>query len=159
MEEKITIKRAKNATTMNASKNITKEELLQQTYYHINDVINVSNFLVNKFKEQIKNHDHTKIESIDQFYSDFTIGMKDNSFKQLPWWGLHMTERHHLNDSVPENVNLIDILEMVIDHTVAGLARGGSADKIYPLTILQDVLEKAIKNTMQLIIDNTEVVD
>ena len=67
-----------------------------------------------------------------------------------------MTERHHLNDNVPEDVNLIDVLEMVIDCTVAGLARSG---EVYNITIPNDVLIKAIDNTKNLIIDATEVID
>lgn len=67
-----------------------------------------------------------------------------------------MTERHHLNDSVPEDVNLIDVLEMVIDCTVAGLARSGS---VYDITIPEDVLKKAIDNTKQMIIDNVDVIE
>ena len=158
-EEKIIIKRSKNADTRTAEGEVTKKELLQQTYSHIDDVNNVGNFLANKFKEQIKQHDYTKIEGIDQFYEDFTSGKKDKDFKELPWWKLHMTERHHLNDSVPEDVNLLDVLEMVIDCIVAGLARGGSVDKIYPITIPQEVLEQAIDNTKQLIINNTKLED
>lgn len=158
-DNKIIIKKSSNADTRTAKGEVTKKELLQQTYSHIDDVNNVGNFLINKFKEQIKQHDHTKVEEIDQFYEDFTSGKKDKDFKELPWWQLHMTERHHLNDSVPEDVNLLDVLEMVIDCTVAGLARGGSADKIYPITISQEVLEQAIDNTKQLIIDNTKLED
>ena len=158
-EDKIIIKRSPNADTRTSKGDITKKELLQQTYSHIDDVNNVGVWLADKFKEQIKNHDHTKIEGIDQFYKDFTTGMQNAEFKKLPWWQLHMTERHHLNDSVPEDVNLLDVLEMVIDCTVAGLARGGSADKIYPITIPQEVLELAIDNTKNLIIDNTKLED
>lgn len=159
MKNKIIIKRSKNADTRTADGNVTRKELLQQTYSHIDDVNNVGKFLITKLQNQLENHDHTKIEGIDQFYEDFTSGKKDKDFKSLPWWNLHMTERHHLNDSVPEDVNLLDVMEMVIDCTVAGLARGGSADKIYPITIPEDVLNKAIDNTKQLIIDNTEIVD
>ena len=67
-----------------------------------------------------------------------------------------MTERHHLNDSVPEDVNLIDVLEMVIDCTCAGLARSGD---VYPIKISQEVLEMAIENTRNLIIENTEILE
>ena len=67
----------------------------------------------------------------------------------------HMTERHHLNDRVPDDVNLLDVLEMVIDCTCAGLSRSGD---VYPITIPQDVLEKAIENTKNLIIENSEVI-
>ena len=75
----------------------------------------------------------------------------------MPWFkNRHMTERHHLNDSVPEDVNLIDVLEMVIDCTVAGLARSGN---VYPITISPEVLQKAVENTSNLIINNTKIVD
>lgn len=67
-----------------------------------------------------------------------------------------MTERHHLNDSVPDDVNLVDVLEMVIDCTVAGLARSG---EVYDITIPEDVIKKAIDNTKNMIIENSEVVD
>lgn len=157
--DKIIIKKSNKADTRTAKGEVTKKELLQQTYSHIDDVNNVGNFLIDKFKEQIKQHDHTKIDGIDQFYKDFTTAMQNGEFKKLPWWQLHMTERHHLNDNVPEDVNLLDVLEMVIDCSVAGLARGGSADKIYPIVIPQEILEQAIDNTKQLIIDNTKLED
>lgn len=105
-------------------------------------------------KKQVLEHDHTKLDYLDEFYEDFTSGKKGKEFKKLPWWQIHKTERHHLNDSVPEDVNLIDVLEMVIDCTVACLARSG---EVYDITIPQDVLLKAINNTKQLIIDNTEI--
>ena len=60
--EKIIIKKSPNADTRTSKGDITKKELLQQTYSHIDDVNNVGNWLADKFKEQIKNHDHTKVE-------------------------------------------------------------------------------------------------
>ena len=42
-DDKIIIKRSKNADTRTADKDVTKKELLQQTYSHIEDVINVGN--------------------------------------------------------------------------------------------------------------------
>lgn len=154
--EKIKIKKSPNADTRSAQGNVSKEELLEQTLSHIDDVQHLGYFLASKLKEQVLQHDHTKVEGIDQFYEDFTSGRQNAEFKALPWWQLHMTERHHLNDSVPEDVNLIDVLEMVIDCTVAGLARSG---EVYDITIPQDVIQKAIDNTKDLIIANTEVID
>lgn len=154
--KKIIIKKSKNADTRTAEGTVTKKELLQNTYSHICDVRNVSDFIAVKFILQCFDHDHTKIEGIDQFYEDFTSGRQNTEFKKLPWWQLHMTERHHLNDSVPEDVNLIDVLEMVIDCTVAGLARSG---EVYPISISQEVLSQAIENTKNLIIENCEVQD
>ena len=156
MENKITIVKSPNADTRTAKKDITKDELLSQTVSHIFDVQRVGVMLADMLKNQLSEHDHTKIDHIDEFYKDFTTRFEGYEFKKLPWWQIHKTERHHLNDSVPDDVNLIDVLEMVIDCTVAGLARSGS---VYDITIPNEVLVKAINNTKDLIINNTEVVD
>lgn len=154
MEDKVIINKSPNADTRSAKWDITKEELLKDTQSHIQDVNNVGKWVMEQFIKQLKWHDHTKIDYIDSFYEDFTKGMKDGNFKELPWWQIHKTERHHLNDSVPEDVDLIDVLEMVIDCTCAGLARSG---EVYDITIPSDVLVKAINNTKELIINNTEI--
>ena len=157
--DKVQVVKSNDADTRSAEGNVTKESLIKSTLLHIGDVENVGTVLAKQFIEQIARHDHTKIEYIDEFYNDFKdqLENEDKNFKEMPWFKeRHLTERHHLNDSVPEDVNLLDVLEMVIDCTVAGLARSGS---VYPLTIPQEVLEKAIDNTMNLIIENTEVID
>lgn len=154
--DKIEIRRSKNADTRSAEGQVSKEELLDNTLSHIDDVQHWGYRIAELLKKQVLEHDHTKVDNIDQFHEDFTTGKQGGEFKSLPWWQIHKTERHHLNDSVPEDVNLIDVLEMVIDCTVAGLARSG---EVYGITIPQEVLEKAIANTSQLIIDNTEVVE
>ena len=155
MKEKIKIVKSPNADTRSAEGDVSKEELLNQTLSHILDVRNVGNMLAEKLKDQVIEHDHTKLDYIDEFYQDFVSGKQGAEFKSLPWWQKHMTERHHLNDSVPDDVNLIDVLEMVIDCTVAGLARSGD---VYDITIPNDVLARAINNTKDLIINNTEII-
>lgn len=156
----ILIYKSTDADSRGASKTATKDDLFQNTLSHIADVQNVGEWLANKFKNQLAEHDHTKLEYLDEFYNDFVEQLQSENkpnFKEMPWFkNRHMTERHHLNDSVPEDVNLLDVLEMVIDCTVAGLARSGS---VYPITIPGDVIEKAIENTKNLIIENSEVVD
>ena len=154
--DKIKMKRSKNADTRTAEGNVSKDLLLDNTLSHIEDVQHWGYVIADLLKKQVLNHDHTKVDHIDEFYQDFTSGKKDQNFKDSPWWQIHKTERHHLNDSVPEDVNLIDVLEMVIDCTCAGLARSG---EVYDITIPEDVLKQAINNTKQLIIDNTEVVE
>ena len=154
----IIINKSQNADTRSAKKGTTRGELLTDTISHINDVQSVGFWFADKLKEQVTEHDHTKVEYIDEFYKDFneklTDGTKD--FKSMEWFkNRHMTERHHLNDRVPDDVNLLDVLEMVIDCTCAGLSRSGD---VYPITIPQDVLEKAIENTKNLIIENSEVI-
>ena len=153
--EKIIIKSSRDADTRTAKEEVTEQELLDNTLSHISDVQNVGFMIAELLKKQVMDHDHTKIEYIDEFYDNFIRGKHGEKFKDLSWWQVHLTERHHLNDSVPEDVNLIDVLEMVIDCTVAGLARSGN---VYDITIPQDVLQQAINNTKQLIINNTEVI-
>lgn len=159
MDDKIIIFKTNNADTRSADNDVTKEELFAETSSHISDVKNVGNWLAYKLQGQVLDHDYTKIEYIDEFYNDFSKVLKseDKNFKDMPWFKeRHLKERHHLNDSVPEDVNLIDVLEMVIDCTVAGLARSGD---VYDINIPQDVLKKAIDNTKDLIIANTRVVE
>lgn len=157
--EKIQIKRSKDADTRSASQGVTKEQLLANTKSHISDVQNVGNWIAEAFKTQLSQHDYTKTEFIDEFYNDFSEVLKDKnkSFKDMKWFKeRHITERHHLNDRVPDDVDLIDVLEMVIDCTCAGLARSGD---VYPIEIDPEILKKAINNTKDLIIANTEVID
>ena len=156
MEDKVVIKKSVDADSRTAKEEVTKDELIANTNSHIEDVNNVGTMLVNKFLLQISKHDHTKLDYIDEFYDNFVRSLNGENFKDLDWWQIHKTERHHLNDSVPEDVNLLDVLEMVVDCTVAGLARSGD---VYPITIPQEVIEKAIENTKNLIINNVEVID
>lgn len=155
----IIICKSQNADTRSANGNVTKNQLEKDTISHINDVQNVGYWLIDKLKQQLVEHDHTKLDYLDEFYTDFNdkLNSENKNFKEMNWFkNRHMTERHHLNDRVPDDVNLLDILEMVIDCTCAGLARSG---EVYPITIPQEVLELAIDNTKNLIIDNAEVVE
>ena len=53
-------------------------------------------------------------------------------------------------------MNLIDVLEMIADCVLAGMARSGS---VYPLNLPTEVLVKAFENTVQLLKENVKVVD
>lgn len=155
----IIINKSNNADTRSADTNVTKAQLEKDTISHINDVQNVGYWLMEKLKNQLAEHDHTKLDYLDEFYNDFNEKLNNENvdFKNMKWFKeRHMTERHHLNDMVPDDVNLLDIIEMVVDCTCAGLARSGT---VYPITISTEVLEKAIDNTKNLIIDNAEVIE
>ena len=54
----------------------------------------------------------------------------------------------------PDDVNLIDVLEMIVDCICAGLARSG---EVRPIEINDDILHKAIDNTIELIKSVVEV--
>ena len=56
----------------------------------------------------------------------------------------------------PDDANLIDVLEMIVDCTLAGLTRSGT---VRPVEIDSEILKKAVDNTVQLIKNMVEVVD
>lgn len=53
-------------------------------------------------------------------------------------------------------MNLIDVIEHVIDCTMAGLTRSG---EVYDTDISPEVLQLAVQNTVELLKLNTTVVD
>ena len=151
----IEIKKSKTADTRSCDyKNVTKEQLLLSSKQHIDDIKKGAKFFSNMIESSAIVHDHDKIWNIDQFHEDFITG-----FEQHKWWDNHRrVNRHHLlvPDGVPDDVNLIDVLDMVIDCVMAGMARTG---QVYPLKIDPDVLMKAFNNTVELLKDNVVVVE
>ena len=82
----------------------------------------------------------------------------DKHFTDMEWYKqIHIVEeRHHLLSNCPDDVNLIDVLEMVIDCVCAGMARSG---KVRPLEISDDILRKAVANTAKEIEEAIQLVD
>lgn len=75
--------------------------------------------------------------------------MPAKTIKSLQKWiGIKKDERHHIKDHCPDDVDLVDVLEMIADCTAAALARSGGLK--YPLEIDKDVLYKAFENTCEL---------
>jgi hypothetical protein len=125
---------------------VSKETLLASSRQHIGDVGKA----IALFQEMLTNaavaHDYDKLTAIDHFYSDF-----QTKFEQQGWWTNHrQIHRHHLNydDGIPEDVNLIDVLEFIADCVMAGMARAGT---VYPLQLKPGLLEKAFENTAKLL--------
>lgn len=149
----ITIHKSATADTRTCDfANTTKETLLASSRQHIADVRAAINFMIDKLQEAADVHDWDKISDIDGFHRDFLTG-----FKKTDWWDAHRKlNRHHLlqADGVPEDVNLIDVLDMICDCVMAGMARSGS---VYPLTIDNTVLRKAFDNTVELLKANVRV--
>lgn len=133
--------------------NVSKETLLASSHQHIADVREGLSFFGSKLSEAAESHDTDKITDIDGFHRDFVTG-----FKQTEWWDKHrVLNRHHLNvpDGVRDDVNLIDVLDFIVDCTMAGMARSG---EVYPLKLPAELLEKAFQNTALLIKRNVQVV-
>lgn len=151
----ITIKKAPVADTRTCDwSKVTKSDLLTASKMHIKDVSKGMLFLAEKLKVAGTNHDHTKISHIDEFYKNFQTG-----FKNANWYEMHQeAERHHLSNPkyIQDDVNLIDVLEMIVDGVMAGMARSGEyrRDEFNP-----EVLIKAFENTVNLVLDNVKVVE
>ena len=146
----IEIKKNPNGDTRTAPKGITFEEFQEANDMHIYDVASVMYELSEMIYSAGEHHDYTKKSQERMFYRDF-VNTQENGddFTKSEWYSLHTkAERHHLLSHCPEDVNLIDVLEMIVDCTCAGLARSG---EVRDLEINAEILEKAVNNTTQLI--------
>ena len=152
----IKIKKNPNGDTRTAPKNVSFEEFQKANDMHISDVNNVMEFLSNSIKCRGVFHDHTKKSQEKLFYDNFLSTMNHGTdFTKDEWYQFHVQmKRHHLLSNCPDDVNLIDVLEMIVDCTCAGLARSG---EVRPMEINDDILRKAIDNTVELIKSVVEV--
>lgn len=143
----IEIKKSATADTRTCDfANTSKETLLESSRTHISDVVKALAFFGSRLTQAAGEHDYDKLTAIDHFHSDFITG-----FEKTGWWDNHRKiHRHHLaqEDGVPENVNLIDVLEYIADCVMAGMARSGS---VYDLAMPPELLQKAFSNTVELL--------
>ena len=143
----ITIRKSPTADTRTCDfANVTKDTLHASSLQHIADVRAALDFFKHELFAAGQKHDYDKIDDIDGFHRDFVTG-----FKRTEWWDAHRKlNRHHLleSDGVPSDVNLIDVLDMIADCVMAGMARSGS---VYPLKIKPEVLQAAFENTVELL--------
>lgn len=156
-----TIKIQKNSLgdTRTATRVPTFAEFSNANQMHVNDVVD----MMRSFSEDIYSrglrHDITKIFEPDRsvFYRELCakIEGKIDSFTDGEWYPMHCkTERHHLNENCPDDVNLIDVIEMICDCVCAGMARSGN---VYPVEISSEILQKAVANTVQMCINSVEI--
>lgn len=149
----INIKKSPTADTRTCDfANTSKETLYASSVQHIDDVQRGIGFFVDMLAEAALRHDHDKLSDIDGFHRDFVTG-----FARTEWWDNHRkVNRHHLleADGVPSDVNLIDVLDMIADCVMAGMARSGS---VYALELHPDVLYTAFENTVELLKKNVTV--
>jgi hypothetical protein len=132
-------------------KNVTRTELFESSVQHIHDVQRGLAWFQRALAEAAIRHDTDKLTDIDGFHADFLTG-----FAQTSWWDRHRKlNRHHLteDDGVPEDVNLIDVLDFITDCVMAGMARSGS---VRPLDISPATLMRAFQNTAELLAAHVE---
>lgn len=124
---------------------VSKETLLASSRQHIGDVVKAMAFFSGKLIQAAGEHDYDKLTAIDWFFSDFRT-----KFEEHGWWDNHRKiHRHHLGqaDGVPEDVNLLDVLEYIADCVMAGMARAGD---VYPLEMSDELIQRAFRNTVAL---------
>lgn len=160
----ITIRKSSTADTRTCDvTKVTKEQLLDSSRQHIGDVGKGLAFFAGKLTEAAAVHDYDKLTAIDWFHKDFTT----NILKPHGWLGNHYRiHRHHLGDSpvegdskhsgVPGDVNLLDVLEMVADCVMAGMGRSGN---VFPLVLSNELLQRALANTTELLKSQVVVQD
>lgn len=152
----VTIHKNPNGDTRTAPKDISFIQFQEANDSHVEDVKTTMCYLSIFLVEKGLKHDWTKKSEEKMFYRDFLATMNEGAdFVSGEWYQLHVnTERHHLLSRCPEDVNLLDVIEMIVDCVCAGKTRSG---EIKGLEITTDILEKALKNTVKLIDDMTMV--
>ena len=154
---KVYIQKNPNSDTRTAPKGVTKDEFDVSIRSHLRDVDLVMDHLAWIVQERGHNHDYTKLLHRNQYYKDFKAvveGTTDKKFVDLPWYQMHVAaERHHLDANCPDDVTLIDILEMIVDRVCAGKARSG---EIYSIELSNDILQRAVANTIQAVDEMVE---
>lgn len=150
----IEINKSPTADSRNLVGEPNKETLLKSSVQHISDVQKGMAFMAAKLIEAGACHDHTKLSGIDDFYDSYSKRLTGEAFKAEKWFQSHLSERHHLLDRCPEDVTLIDVIERIVDITMAGMARSGN---VFDDEIPNEILQKAFKNTLDMLKANVEV--
>lgn len=146
--DKVIIKKTNKCDTRTLPKGsvVSEADVKEDTLRHRQAVIDVGSFICDKIKEQFKEHDWTKLGAfLPQFTDGLNKGFDSKEFSD--WYNVHVsTERHHLKSFVPDDVNIIDLLEMLIDCVCAGKARTGD---VYPMELSNELLQKVVSNTFE----------
>lgn len=155
------IKKNSIGDTRTATRVPTFDEFRGANKEHISDVSRMMSSIAECINKAGRHHDDTKIDEPERslFYRELCakIEGKIDSFVDGEWYPMHcQTERHHLNEHCPDDVNLIDVIEMICDCVCAGMARSGS---VYPVTISSEILQKAVENTVNMCIESVVLTD
>lgn len=159
MNDIIQIRPSPSDDTRSADHEISMAELTESTRLHIRDVMMGMGWLCDRLFENAKRHDWTKLEYMKEFYDQFSRAQKTGDWG-IGWYDeIHLRkERHHLDniDTSPDDVNLLDVLEQIVDGVMAGMARTGRYEP-RPLDPL--LLQRAYDNTAKMLAEHVQVVD
>ena len=156
--KKVVIKKTNKCDTRTLPKGsvVSEKDAKEDTLKHRQAVIDIGNFVCDKVKEQFKEHDWSKLGSnLKEFTNGLNKGFDSEEFDK--WYQMHVAaERHHLKKFVPDDVNIVDLLEMLCDCVAAGMARTGS---VYPMELPNELLQKVVENTVEWLKANIKVED
>ena len=145
--------------TRTANRKPSFDEFQAANGSHMADVQDVTFEIAKLIKKAGIEHDYTKLTYEAEFYADFckVLDGSTEKFTDMEWYQKHIKEeRHHINSRCPDDVDLIDIIEHVVDCYCAGKTRSGY---ISPVVIDPEILKRAVENTVKLIDNNTRIVD
>lgn len=152
---RIIIHKSKSADTRSADHLITMQELKEDTLLHISDVRKGMFEIASEIQERALKHDWTKLDYFPEFFKQFHNAQLTGDWGDGWYDKIHIVnERHHLQDNPPEDIDLIDVIEQIVDCVMAGLARSG---KYRDESISNELLQKAYKNTVRKLMENIEV--
>lgn len=142
------------ADSRSSGKDFSLEKLINDTDAHCNDVEQAMALLARMLIVRGEAHDYTKVDHMEDFFNALSSG----HVKDSDWYKMHITkERHHLKSHIPDDVNMIDIIECIVDCTMASITRGNGEP--YDLDLDPNIFQLAINNTVKLIKDHTKLVD
>lgn len=122
---------------------------------HCHDVQRAMTAIADMISHRADRHDWTKTrpELSQMFYEDLTgtVSGRLEDFTKGDWYKLHRKlERHHLDHQCcPEDVNLIDVIEMLCDQVCARAAR--CPENKFSILIDPQILASAVDNTIAML--------
>lgn len=156
--KKIKIKRNTNGDSRSATTIPTINAFGDANNIHAMDVEKMMKSFAEEIKNRSTDHDWSKLYEPyrSMFYRDLCNTIEGRmKFEDGEWYKFHCdNERHHLLKHCPDDVNLIDVLEMLCDCVCAGMARSGC---VRDLEIDAEILDRAVRNTVTLLENAVEL--
>lgn len=120
-----------------------KSELLKRKRFHVSEVQRVVGMMIDALRKQARDHDLDKINNILNDVIE-------------PTYDHHQTERHHFLSTKPEEMDLIDLLEMVADSYIAAGSKFHGQETVIPIKdgYRNPLLEGIILNTFNRLFDS-----
>lgn len=140
----------KSPKTVKRDGDISYQDLRRSTKMHQSDVKRVLYYIADRLKKIGDIHDWSKDTLAELYYNDYVDSKRNNKdMHKGEWYKYHFEhERHHLMNSVPEDVNLLDVIEFIADCCCDGIAESGEPEK---MEISDKLLRQAFDNTIKMI--------